>query len=282
MAKIIDGKALAEKINDQTVQEVLKLPRRPFLAIILVGENPDSELYVNKKIFTGKKVGIDTHLYKCADDIGQSKLIEMIEFLNSDEGTDAIMVQLPLPRDKGYDTDAVVKAIKPGKDVDRFHPDNIGPLTAACDLGAVMPPVFGVILEMLKSIDCDPAGKRAAIISKSEIFGGSLAKILACRGADAEAVSPDSFDLPEICRRADILIPVIGRPKFVKKEMIKEGAVIIDVGITREMGSTFGDVDFEDCFEKAGYISPVPGGVGPMTVAITLRNTLELNKRKTV
>jgi methylenetetrahydrofolate dehydrogenase (NADP+) / methenyltetrahydrofolate cyclohydrolase len=280
MTKIIDGKILAKKINDATAKEILKLGRRPGLAIILVGDNSDSDLYVNKKIATGKEVGVDTHLYKCDADMGQAKLLETIGFLNTDNEIDAIMVQLPLPKDAGYNTDAVIKSIKPEKDVDRFHPDNIGPLVSTYDPGAVMPPVFGVILEMFKSIDYEVSGKRAIVVSKSDIFGGSLAKVLACRGAIAEAVHPDADNLADKTGSADVLISVIGRPKFIKKEMIKQGAVIIDVGITRELGSTFGDVDFEDCDEKAGYISPVPGGVGPMTVAITLKNTLELYKKR--
>jgi methylenetetrahydrofolate dehydrogenase (NADP+)/methenyltetrahydrofolate cyclohydrolase len=278
--QIIDGKALAEKINDQTVQEIIKLDHRPNLAIILVGENPDSALYVNKKIETGKKVGIDTHLYRCPADIGQEMILETIDFLNKDESIDGIMVQLPLPKDQDYDTDQVIRKINPDKDVDRFHPDNIKPLTDSCDSGLLVPPVYGVILEMLKSINCDLAGKNVAILAKSGIFGESLKKILECRGADASICNPDDDDLAEKTSAADILITVIGRPKFVKKDMVKKDAVVIDVGITREMGSIYGDVDFEDVSGKPAWITPVPGGVGPMTVAITLRNTLGLYKKK--
>lgn len=280
MAKIIDGKALAEKINDKTVREVVKLDRRPNLAIILVGDNPDSSLYVGKKEKKAKEIGIDTHCYKCDEDIGQAKMLEMIDFFNKDDLIDAIMVQLPLPREQGYNTDEIIARIKPKKDVDRFHPSNIGPITTTCDFNMIMPPVFGVILEMLASIDCDLEGNKVTILANSEIFGGSLAKVLECRGAECSVVSADDTKAKEKCSQADILISVIGRPRFVKKDMVKKDAVIIDVGITREMGSIYGDVDFEDVKDKAGYISPVPGGVGPMTVAITLRNVLELYKRR--
>ncbi len=276
--QIIDGKALAEKINDATVREVVGIGKRPNLAIILVGDNPDSVLYVSKKEKAGRQVGIDTHLYKCPADLGQAKLVEMIEFLNSDESIDAIMVQLPLPENQGYDTDEAISRIRPDKDLDRFHPINIAALTSSCTPGQIMPPVFSVIIEMLKSIGYDLNGKKVAVISKSEIFGGSLAKVLVCLGAEAEKVGPDDSALTKKTSQADIIISVVGRPKFIKQAMIKQGAVVIDVGITRELGSTLGDVDFEDCKEKAGYITPVPGGVGPMTVALTMRNALELCK----
>jgi methylenetetrahydrofolate dehydrogenase (NADP+) / methenyltetrahydrofolate cyclohydrolase len=277
--KIIDGKALAEKINDNTVGEILEIGHRPNLAIILVGNNPDSEIYVNKKIETGRKVGIEPHLYKCVEDIGQEKILEMIKFLNDDPEIDGIMVQLPLPRDKGYDTDAVIAAIDPEKDVDRFHAKNVEAITSSCDPEMILPPVYGVILEMLKSIGCEISGKKVTVLANSDIFGGNLKKILECRGAETIVCRADDPELVSKTKNADILIPVIGRPKFVKKEMIKDGAVIIDVGITRELGSIYGDVDFEDVKDIDGYISPVPGGVGPVTVAITLRNTLELYKK---
>jgi len=280
MAEIIDGRMLAEKINDKTVAEVKNLPRRPSLAIILVGENQDSELYVSKKEKKAKEVGVDTHLYKCEKNIGQEKILETIDWLNKDDEIDAIMVQLPLPHQQGYDTDEIIARINPDKDVDRFHPDNIGPIRESCSQDHILPPVFGVILEMLKSVNCSLEGAKVVILSKSEIFGGSLAKALACKGAVATLCGPDDAELKEKCREAEVLIPVLGKPKFVTKDMVREDAIIIDVGITRELGSVYGDVDFDEVKDVAAYISPVPGGVGPMTVAITLRNTLELYKRR--
>ncbi|MFA6393495.1 MAG: tetrahydrofolate dehydrogenase/cyclohydrolase catalytic domain-containing protein [Patescibacteria group bacterium] len=277
---IIDGKKLAEKVNDQTVAEVIKLGERPNLAVVLVGDNPDSDLYVRKKLEAGKKVGVDTHLYKCPANVGQAELLKTIDFLNKDETIDAILVQLPLPKDMGYDTDEVVSRISPEKDVDCFHPKNILPVTTACDSSHILPPVYGVIFEMLKSLQYDVRDKNVAVVSKSEIFGGNLVKVFACKGAKAEKVHPDDPELAEKTAKADILIPVIGRPKFIKKNMVKNGAIVIDVGITRDQGSTYGDVDFSDVKDLDGYITPVPGGVGPMTVAITLRNTLELYKKR--
>lgn len=278
--EIIDGKVLAEKINDQTVAEVLETGTRPNLAVILVGENPDSQIYVKKKLEASKKVGIDSHFYKCDADMGQSKLVEMIEFLNKDEMVDAILLQLPLPKDQGYNTDEIIKMISPEKDVDCFHPKNIEAMLANCGQDGLLPPVYGVIFEMLKSLDCDLSGKKVAVVSKSEIFGGNLAKIFNCKGAAAEKVHPDDTELTAKASQADVLIAVIGRPRFIKKEMVKNEAIVIDVGITREEGVTYGDVDFESVKDLSGYITPVPGGVGPMTVAITLRNTLELHKKR--
>jgi methylenetetrahydrofolate dehydrogenase (NADP+)/methenyltetrahydrofolate cyclohydrolase len=287
-AKIINGRELAEKVKDKIVKDIIdlnkdktqNLNRRPNLAIVLVGNKKDSELYVDKKVKTAVLVGVDTHLYNCDADMGQKKLLETIEFLNKDEMIDAIMVQLPLPKDQDYNTDEVIKAINPAKDVDRFHPDNIRTIKSSCDSGLILPPVFGVILEMLKSIEFDLTDKVVTIVSKSEIFGGSLAKCLSCRGASALAIKPDAEDLIERCQEAELLIPVIGKPGFISASMAQDGVVIIDVGITRDMGSVKGDVDFESCKEKASYISPVPGGVGPMTVAMTLKNSLELYKKR--
>ncbi len=279
--QIIDGKAIAEKINDKTAKEVYGLKgRRPNLAIVLIGDNPDSDLYVSKKIEAGKKVGIDTHLYKCEAGLGQAKLLEMIDFLDKDPEIDAIMVQLPLPKDQGYDTDEVIARIDPEKDLDRFHPQNIKKMLEDFSDQTILPPVFAVIFEMLDSLEIDLKDKKVAIVSKSEIFGGNLAKIFGFKGAEAEVVHPDDQNVAEKTSQADILIPVVGRPKFIKKDMVKAGAVVIDVGITRDMGSIYGDVDLDDVKEVAGYSSPVPGGVGPVTVAITLRNALELYKAR--
>lgn len=285
---IIDGNKIAKQINNGIVQNILELNsnktsclnRRPNLAIILVGDNKDSELYVNKKLKTAKKVGIDTHLYKCDTDSGQGEVLDMVDFLNKDDAIDAIMVQLPLPKEGGYDTDEIIARIKPDKDVDRFHPDNINPVKNTCDSGLILPPVFGAVLEMLKEINFDLTDKIVTIVSKSDIFGGSLAKCLSCRGASALAAKPDDPDMQARCQEADLLITVVGQPGLISSGMIKEDAVIIDVGISRDLGSVKGDVDFEDIKDTAAYVSPVPGGVGPLTVAMTLKNTLELYKRR--
>jgi methylenetetrahydrofolate dehydrogenase (NADP+) / methenyltetrahydrofolate cyclohydrolase len=277
--QLINGKALAEKINDEIVKEIVALGQRPNLAIILVGENPDSELYVKKKIETGKLVGVEAHLYKCRADIGQSEVLEMIGFLNRDPLIDAIMVQLPLPKDQGYDTDKIIESIDPDKDLDRFHSQNIKTMNDNFSDDLILPPVFRVILKMLDSIKCEIKDKQITILANSDIFGRNLGNVLEFRGAKVSICRADDPDLIKKCSQSDILISILGKPKYVKKEMVKNGAVIIDVGITRDQGSTFGDVDFEDVKDVAGFISPVPGGVGPMTVAFTMRNALELYKK---
>ena len=279
MFKIIDGKKLAEKIKDKITQEIHELNGpRPNLAIILVGERPDSELYVNLKEREAKKVGIDTHLYKCPENISEPELLEMIKCLNEDESIDAILIQLPLP--VGMDTDKIMLALDPVKDVDGFHPDNLEKLLSGYDFFSLTPPVFAVVLEMLKSIKYEITNKQICIISNSDIFGKSLAHILTCRGAKAETVKIDNKRLAKKTNQADVLITAVGKPKFIKKNMIKPGVVIIDVGISKSGNKVAGDVDFEDVKNKAGYISPVPGGVGPLTIAMTFKNTLEIYKRR--
>jgi methylenetetrahydrofolate dehydrogenase (NADP+)/methenyltetrahydrofolate cyclohydrolase len=292
MCKIIDGRILAEKIKDELVKEIVGERKgaeinnypRPNLAIILIGEREDSSLYVGLKEKEAKKVGIDTHLYKCGEDISEKEVLDMINFLNNDETVDAILVQLPLP--EHLNTDKIISSIKASKDVDGFHPENLKKLCAfsRTDRGGafrpLMPPVFGACLEMLKSIDCDLKEKQVCIIANSDIFGKTLVKVLECRGAKVKTVKADDKNLAEETSEADILITAVGKPKFIKKEMIKKDAVIIDIGITKEEKKVFGDVDFEDVKEKAGFITPVPGGVGPLTIAMAFKNTLELYKNK--
>jgi methylenetetrahydrofolate dehydrogenase (NADP+)/methenyltetrahydrofolate cyclohydrolase len=277
--QIIDGRILAEKIKDKVVTDILAFNGgRPNLAIILVGEREDSILYVNLKEKEAKKVGIDTHLYKFPQNISDRELLDAMNFLNADNLIDAILVQLPLPEQ--IDTDGIILAIDPKKDVDGFHPDNLEKLYSNNEQEMIMPPVFGVVLEILTSIKYDLAGKSVCVIANSEIFGRTLVKILKLKNAQAQAVKPDNENLSVKTIEADVLISAIGRPRFIKKEMIKEGAVLIDIGICKENSKTYGDFDFEDVKDKAGFITPVPGGVGPMTIAMAFKNTLELYKRK--
>lgn len=279
MSKIIDGKILAEKIKDKIAREIQELNGpRPNLAIILVGERPDSELYVSLKEREAKKVGIDTHLYKCSGNTSEPELLDMIKCLNDDKLIDAILVQLPLPAK--INTDTIMLALDPAKDVDGFQPDNLEKLLKSCESPDLMPPVFAVVSAMLKSIELEIRHKRICIISNSDIFGKSLAHVLNCRGAKAAAVKADTQNLKKQTRKADVLITAVGQPKFIKKDMIKSGAALIDVGIVRQDGKVVGDVDLEDVKNKAGYISPVPGGVGPMTIAMAFKNTLELYKKR--
>ena len=285
MSKIIDGKKLAEKIKDNIVKKIMEIngdraerPKRPNLAIILAGDREDSRIYVSLKEKEAKKVGIDTHLYKFADNISERELLELTKYLNEDESIDAILVQLPLP--PAIDADTIIMSVNPAKDVDGFHPDNLEKLLKGCDFKGMMPPVFAAVMEMIKSIDYEVKNKQVSIISNSLIFGQSLAHLFTCRGAKAELVEPEDKDFAIKTGRADILITAAGKPKFIKKDMIKDGAVIIDIGITKEKGRVMGDVDFKNVQDKAAYISPVPGGVGPMTIAMALKNTLEIFKQR--
>jgi len=281
MVKIIDGSILAEKIKDKITQEIyaLKGPR-PNLAIILIGERADSQLYVDLKEKEAKKVGIDTHLYKCPQSITEQELLKIIKYLNDDETIDAILVQLPLPKNLATATDAIIKAINPTKDVDGFHPVNLAKLAKGCSADAVMPPVFAVVLEMLDSINCLLKDKKICLMVNSDIFGNNLANVLQCRGAQVDIATVNDSDLISKTVSADILITAVGQPRFIKKEMIKQDAIIIDVGISRQDSKVIGDVDFVDAKDKASFITPVPGGVGPLTIAMLFRNTLELYKNK--
>ncbi len=280
MNKIIDGKKIAEKIKDNLVQEIVKLdPLRPNLAIILVGDRKDSELYVNLKEKEAKKVGIDTHVYRCEEDVSEEEILAMIEHLNNDDLIDAILVQLPLP-DK-FDTDKIIKTINPDKDVDRFHPDNLKVLMETCSHQHVMPPVFEVVLEVLKDVDFDISGKQVCIVANSKIFGNSLAKVLECQKAEVEIAEADEKKLKDKTSQADVLITAVGKPEFIGEEMVKEGAVVIDIGITKQDNKVRGDVCFDEVYKKADFITPVPGGVGPLTIAMLFKNTLALyNKRR--
>ncbi len=286
---IIDGKKLADKIKDKLVKEIVELNggkdskdlnRRPNLAIILIGDRDDSNLYVNLKEKEAKRVGIDTHLYKCPKNISDQEVLDMVRCLNEDALIDGILVQLPLP--DSLDTDAIMLAVDSKKDVDGFHPDNLEKLLKSCQSECIMPPVFGTVLEMLKSINFDVKDKNVCIAANSDIFGKSLGQILSCRGGKIYITNLGDKDLSQKTKEADLLITAVGKPGFIKKDMIKKDVVVIDIGITKQGKKVYGDVDFESVKEKAGYITPVPGGVGPMTIAMALKNTLDLYKRKNI
>lgn len=284
---IIDGKKIADKIKDQIVSETEKiansaLTRRPNLAIILVGEREDSKLYVSLKEKEGVKLGIDTNLYKFADSIPETELLDTIHFLNIDQTIDGILVQLPLP--SKFDTDKIIQAIDPKKDADGFQPQHPS---------FVISPVLGSIIEILKDIDFSAQGKTACVLHNSNIFGAGVQKILEKMGLKVNLVSVKDFDKlndagAENKRRevknesvkADLLVTALGQVNFVTSEMIKAGAVIIDIGITKVGHKVKGDVDFDGAKNLASYITPVPGGVGPMTIAILFRNVLEIFKHQ--
>ncbi len=284
-SKIINGHILADKIKDKIVKDVEKYcqatktnGQRPNLAIILVGEREDSKLYVKMKEKEAKKVGIDTHLYKFDAQASEKDLIETIKFLNNDPLIDAILVQLPLP--DGLNTDKIINTIDPEKDADRFHRENLKFLFSTCEHGKIFPPVFGVILEILKDIKCNLAGKKICIITNSKIFGKSLARVLECLHAKVDVVYSQDKNIKNKSSQADILITAVGKPKFIKKSMVKDDSIIIDVGISQVKGKVCGDVDFEKVKDKVAFITPVPGGVGPITIAVLFKNVMEIYKTR--
>ncbi len=262
MVKKIDGRAIAERIKDGIAQEIYNFQGpRPNLAIILVGEREDSKLYVSLKQKAAVKVGVDTHLYKLEEDESEEKLLEMISYLNQDNLIDGILVQLPLP--PKFDADKVIAALDPNKDVDGFHADCPSYLVS---------PVLASIRACLEEMKFDSQGKTACVLYNSDIFGQSVKEILEKRGLRVVAREESS--------QADLLVSALGRPHFVKEGMIKEDAVIIDIGITKVDGQVLGDIDLESVKDKASYITPVPGGIGPMTIAFLFKNVLEIFKRR--
>lgn len=283
MAVIINGKAIAADIrNDikQGVDELIKAGRRPpYLAVVLVGDDPASASYVQGKQKAAHEVGIQSDTLMYPDSITQADLVNVVHRLNDDSEVDGILVQLPLPDHIEYQR--VIEAINPDKDVDCFHPENVGKLMLG--LPGFKPATPAGIVELIKRSGIDIAGKRVVIIGRSNIVGKPLASLLIQKGVDATVTVCHSRtqNLPDITRRADILVAALGRAEFVTADMVKKGAVVIDVGInrvddaTRERGYRLvGDVKFDEVAEKASFITPVPGGVGPMTIALMLQNTL--------
>lgn len=279
MTKVIDGKKIAERVKDKVTKEIFALNGpRPNLAIVLVGERADSVMYVDMKEKEAKKVGVDTHLYKCEEDVSEKELLEMIECLNKDEIVDAILVQLPLP--DGIDTDKIIQAIDPRKDVDFFHPDNLKTLLETCNHSHVMSPVHKTVLAMLDDIEYDLSDKHCCVLCNADVFGKSLVKVLECQKATATYIKPSDENWRDVTKTADVLITAVGKPHFVGRDAVMEDAVVIDVGTTKEGNKVVGDVDFDSVDDYISYISPVPGGVGPATIAMLFENCLELYKSR--
>ena len=275
-AKVIDGKALAKEIQEEVKEQIQKLGLTPGLGVVLIGNDPASELYVKLKQKQSQEVGINFCLYKLEQDAPKKEILETINWLNKDNEIDAILVQLPLPNH--LDTDTVIRAINPKKDVDRFHPDNIKAYLN--DTASIVPGLSMGIMQLIQSTGEDLANKQAVIIAKSPEFTSTLSHTLAAFDTTTKSVNPNDKDLRSKTCKTDILITAIGKPRIITKEYTKPGAIIIDVGTTYIGDKTNGDVDFESCKESASWITPVPGGVGPMTVAILLKNTVALAKEK--
>ena len=279
-ARLIDGKALAQTIRDRIAKDVADLQARsgirPGLAAILVGDDPASKLYVKNKQKACDAAGIYVDEHKLPATTTQAELLALIEKVNADPKVHGILVQLPLP--KQIDSKVILDAVDPHKDADGFHPYNMGRLVEGMAMFTPCTPK-GVI-KMIESTGVTIEGKRAVVVGRSNIVGKPAALLLMHRHATVTVCHSKTRDLPGVCREAEILVVAIGKAKFVTADMVREGAVVVDVGVNRLADGTFvGDVDFGPVSERASWISPVPGGVGPMTIAMLLDNTLESAKR---
>jgi methylenetetrahydrofolate dehydrogenase (NADP+) / methenyltetrahydrofolate cyclohydrolase len=279
MAELIDGKKVSQHIREEVAREIEKLKNEtgttPGLAAVLVGDNPASEIYVRNKRKACEQVGIYSEEYKLSKETTQDELLSLIDKLNNDKKIHGILVQLPLPEQ--IDSTKILRSVSPSKDVDGFHPENVGLLVEGNPRFISCTP--NGIMKMLDFYNIEIKGKEAVVVGRSNIVGKPTAILLLHRHATVTICHSRTTRLDEVARRADILVAAIGRPNFITEDMVKEGAVVIDVGINRnEDGKLIGDVDFEKVKGKASYITPVPGGVGPMTIAMLLWNTLESAK----
>ena len=273
MVEILDGKKLREKILDELKLKIEKFPQKPSLVVILVGENPASKIYVNNKKKTAQNLGINSEVINYPFDVTEQELLDKIEELNNDENVTAILVQLPLP--SHISKENVINAISPSKDVDGFTPYNFGKLFSGSE-PMVYPCTPKGILLLLDEYGIKLEGKHAVIIGRSNIVGRPLSQMFLNRNATVTVCHSHSENLSDIIKTADIVVSAAGK-NIVKGEMLKSGCVVVDVGIFKdENGKTRGDVDFETSSQVASFISPVPGGVGPMTIASLMLNTVEL------
>lgn len=282
--QLIDGKKTSAEIKAEIAEEVKKMNKKPHLAAVLVGHDGGSETYVAHKIKSCEEVGFKSSLIRFEDDVTEEELLKTVEKLNNDSDVDGFIVQLPLP--KHIDEQKVIEAIDPKKDVDGFHPVNLGKLVAGLDTFVSATP--SGIVDLLKRYNVKTAGKHCVIIGRSNIVGRPLSILMSQKGIDATVTVCHSRteNLKEIAKTADILVAAIGRPGFVTADMVKEGAVVIDVGTTRVKSDQTksgwklkGDVDFDEVSKKVSLITPVPGGVGPMTICSLLKNTLKAGKK---
>lgn len=281
MYSLIDGKKTSKDIKNEIKEEVEKyriaIDKVPGLAVILVGDDPASQVYVNSKEKTCKNLGIHSEKYLLPENTDEKELIALIEKLNSNDRINGILVQLPLP--KQIDENLVLNKIDPNKDVDGFHPVNVGKLLIG-EKNIPLPCTPAGIIEMLKRYEIEIEGKSAVILGRSNIVGKPMSLLLLRENATVTIAHSRTRDIKEITRKSDIIVSAVGKKDMVTADMVSEGAVIIDVGMNRVDGKLYGDVDFENVKEKSSYITPVPGGVGPMTIAMLMKNTLNLFKIK--
>ena len=281
MAQIIDGKKVSAQVKEQVREEAAQLKAsaglQVGLAVVIVGNNPASRVYVNNKKKACEAVGFQSFEYALEEDTTQEELLELVEVLNENPQINGILVQLPLP--KQIDEKAIIDAISPEKDVDAFHPFNVGRIMIGSY--AFLPCTPAGVMELIASTGVSVSGKNCVVIGRSNIVGKPMAMLLLHQNGTVTICHSRTQNLKEICAKADILVAAVGKANFVTADMVKEGAVVIDVGMNRlEDGKLCGDVDFTAVEPKAGYITPVPGGVGPMTIAMLMRNTLTAAKQQ--
>lgn len=276
----LDGKDLAQRIKLQLKEETLELKESlgkvPGLAIILVGDNPASKIYVNSKIKGCSELGFESFAHFLPEDTSEERVLELIGELNEDERVNGILVQLPLP--KHIDEKKVIDKIALNKDVDGFKPENLGLLMLG-DKDSMQPCTPAGIMELLKAYSIDLVGKDVVVVGRSNIVGKPMGSLLINEGATVTTCNSKTKDLKAKTSQADMVIMAIGQAKFLTEDMVKEGAIIVDVGINRTEDGLFGDVDYDGVSKKAAYITPVPGGVGPMTVAMLFANTMKAFKK---
>ncbi len=271
MAVIIDGKAISAKVREEVRKETEKMTVKPGLAVVIVGEDPASKVYVRNKAKACGEVGFYSEVHELPENTSSEELLTLVDKLNSDDKIDGILVQLPLP--KHLDEKTVINAISPDKDVDAFHPVNVGKIMIG-DYD-FLPCTPAGVMRLLEETGIQVAGKNCAVVGRSNIVGKPQAMLLLQKNGTVTVCHSKTKDLVEECRRADILVVAIGKAKLIGADYIKPGATVIDVGMNRdENGKLCGDVDFESVKDAAGAITPVPGGVGPMTIAMLMKNTL--------
>lgn len=273
---IISGKEISIKIKDQLKEEVAKIkatyPRLPKLVVILVGDNQASQTYVRNKERGCQYIGIESEILRHDDSFSEAELLKEIDDLNNDDSVDGILVQLPLP--KHINEDKVIEAIIPSKDVDGFHPENVAKLFLGQH--SLVPCTPKGMMVLLEEIKYDLTGKEVVIVGRSNIVGKPVALLCLQKNATVTIAHSKTKDLKAVCKRADVLIAAIGKPKFFDHEYIKDGAVVLDVGINRDENNKLcGDVNFDDVKDKVSAITPVPGGIGPMTITMLMQNTIE-------
>ena len=278
MGQIIDGKAVSQSVKDSIKQEVAELKTKGIeigLAVVIVGDDPASKVYVRNKKLACEYVGFNSYEYALPAETTEQELLELVDKLNNDDKVDGILVQLPVP--KHINDKVIIDNIRPDKDVDAFHPVNVGKIMIG-DY-SFLPCTPAGVMELIASTGTEIAGKECVVIGRSNIVGKPQAMLLLHQNGTVTICHSKTKNLAEVTSRADILVAAVGRAKMITKEYIKAGAVVIDVGMNRdENGKLCGDVDFEDCKDKASFITPVPGGVGPMTIAMLMKNTLTAGK----